>query len=163
MPGGRESWTGNLHIKSSFQPTATCEPYLDPDSESTNCGKKKRKEKLWQLEVWTLDWIFYDWGISGRFLDVVIVLWLSWKGSYLLAIHTLKYRWNGKMSWMCFKMRWGGWSWLQKEQGWPRRGRGGGWSRWGRHYAILATTVNAWASPLHHLKNVCCKKVGDRF
>ena len=43
-------------------------------------------------------------------------------------------------------MRWGGWSWLQKEQGWPRRGRGGGWggwSRWGRHYAILATTVNA--------------------
>ena len=109
MPGGRESWTGNLHIKSSFQPIATCEPYLDPDSESTNCEeKKKKKEKLWQLEVWTLDWIFCDWGISGRFLDVVIVLWLSWKGSYLLAIHTLTYRWNGKMSWMCFKMRGGG-------------------------------------------------------
>ena len=45
MPGGRESWTGNLHIKSSFQPIATCEPYLDPDSESTNCEGKKKKRK----------------------------------------------------------------------------------------------------------------------
>ena len=53
MPGGRESWTGNLHIKSSFQPIATCEPYLDPDSESTNCEEKKKKKSYdsWKFEL----------------------------------------------------------------------------------------------------------------
>lgn len=33
---------GSLQIKSSFRPIATCAPYLDPDSESTICGKKKK-------------------------------------------------------------------------------------------------------------------------
>ena len=59
MPGGRESRTGNLQIKSSFRPLATCEPYLDPDSESTNC-KKKTKKKTMTVGSLNSDWIFYD-------------------------------------------------------------------------------------------------------
>lgn len=52
MPGGRESRTGNLQIKSSFWPLATCEPYLDPDSESTNCKQKKQKNyDSWKFEL----------------------------------------------------------------------------------------------------------------